>query len=158
MGARGPLRITPHLKVVNVQGSAAAEVQPVGPVKPAAVKSNRELSLVWDELAEYLAKDGLLARSDAATLELAVRHFWLARKASNQAGRKLTISDDRHGEGVRKNPAEAVFRAESSMFLRYAQQLGMTFAGRARTPAAAPGKGAGGDGKTNPFAPPESVG
>ncbi len=34
------------------------------------------------------------------------------------------------------NPAEAVFRAESEMFLRYAAQLGTTFVTRARTPGA----------------------
>lgn len=151
MGARGPLKLPP-LSLVP-PATAAAEVQPIGPEKPNAVARNRELSALWDELVPELDKDGLLARSDGPALELALRHFLLARKASNAANRKGLAVPDHHGAGaVKKNPAEAIFRAESAMFLRYAQQLGMTFAGRARTPAGQ-GDGEGGEGgEANPFA------
>ena len=47
-----------------------------------------------------------------------------------------------------KNPAEVVFRSESSMFLEYARQLGMTFVSRARTP----GQDMSDGGEANPFA------
>lgn len=132
---------TPH--------TAAAAVQPIAPTKPDSVAADEELSALWDEIVPELDKDGLLARSDVMALELCLRHFQLARKASGEANRDgISVSDKGHG-GVKKNPTEAIFRAESVMFLRYAQQLGMTFAGRARTPA----KGESGDGlDENPFA------
>jgi P27 family predicted phage terminase small subunit len=151
MGERGPLRL-PALALVAPPDTVAEEVQPIAPIKPDAVARNRELSKLWDELVPQLDKDGLLARSDTMALELALRHFLLARKASNATNRNLAV-DDRTGS-VKKNPAEAIFRAESAMFLRYAQQLGMTFAGRARTPTGKPAGEGGDDGEANPFASP----
>lgn len=153
MGARGVLKLPPHLQAVPAgegADSAAALVQPVAPEMPAAVARSRELAALWDEIVPELDKDGLLARSDMMALELCLRHFLLARKASTKANREgLAVDDKTHG-GLKKNPAEAVFRAESLMFLRYAQQLGLTFAGRARTPAKEPTNGDGDE--PNPFA------
>lgn len=156
MGARGPLKITPHLQIVDVAGTAAAEVQPQAPEKPQAVTENPELSAIWDEIVEVLEADGLLARSDVLALEMACRHFWLARRASEAAGKQLVIADTAHG-GEKKNPAEAICRAESAMFLRYASTLGLTFASRARTPATSP-KGGDDGAEENPFAAPGSLG
>lgn len=156
MGARGKLRLPPHLAVVPEQGdaeTAASSVQPIAPEKPDAVASDPGLSALWDELVPVLDKDGLLARSDIMALELALRHFLLARRASEKANVEgLAVADKTHG-GEKKNPAEAIFRGESAMFLRYAQQLGLTFAGRARSPARPKGGDVNG-GDANPFAAP----
>lgn len=156
MGQRGRLKLPPHLQAVPANHepeSAASSVQPEAPRKPVVVAQNRALSTLWDEIVPELDKDGLLAKSDMMALELALRHFLLARKASNKANREgLAVADKTHG-GLKKNPAEAIFRAESSMFLRYAQQLGLTFAGRARTPAKPEGTRDGAE-EANPFAQP----
>ena len=143
MGARGPLKIAKHLAVVP-EGSVAADVAPRAPKKPAAVEGDGELSGLWDDLVPELDQMGLLAPSDGPALELALRHFLMARKAS-VAVVEVAVHDHHNGS-EKKNPAEAVFRAESEMFLKYAQQLGLTFVSRARTPA----KGDA-DGEANPF-------
>lgn len=146
MGARGTLKLASGLSVVP-PGTAAANVPAAAPAKPGAVIDNPALSGLWDEIVPELDRAGLVTVSDAASIELALRHFLLARQASDSVGAHVVVDDSAHG-GVKKNPAEAVFRAESEMFLKYAQQLGMTFVSRARTPAA---KGAD-DGRSNPFA------
>lgn len=138
MGLRGPQPGSRKLKLAGTApaGTAAVQVEPVAPEKPAAVAADRVLSALWDEIVPGLDKDGLLARSDGMALELCLRHFALARHAAGEADRDgITAADTVHG-GTKKSPAEMIFRAESGMFLRYAQQLGLTFAGRARTPAA----------------------
>lgn len=145
MGARGKLKLASGLAVVP-PGTAAADVPASAPRKPKAVVDNLALSGLWDEIVPELDRAGLVTVSDGASIELALRHFLLARQASDTIGADVIVADTNHG-GVKKNPAEAVFRAESEMFLKYAQQLGMTFVSRARTPAV---KGADDDG--NPFA------
>lgn len=145
MGARGKLKLASGLSVVPTD-TAAADVPALAPNKPRAVVDNEALSELWDEIVPELDKVGLVSLSDGPSIELALRHFLVARQASDSIGGDVAIADHGHG-GMKKNPAEAVFRAESEMFLKYAQQLGMTFVSRARTPAA---KGADDDG--NPFA------
>lgn len=150
MGARGALRLPPHLKAVPAPGeslTASQAVAPMAPPKPEAVKRNPDLSEVWDQIVPELDRAGLVSVSDAAAIELALRHFLLARLASESVGGVVSV-EDHHNAGVKKNPAEAVFRAESEMFLKYAQQLGMTFVSRARTPMAKAAE----DGESNPFA------
>lgn len=152
-GSRGPLKLANHLHAVPdaTKGSAAADVQALAPLKPAAVAQNEELSKLWDDIVPQLDRAGLVAVSDGPSIELALRHFLMARQASDNIGGDVVVDDKAHS-GVKKNPAEAVFRAQSEMFLKYAQQLGMTFVSRARTPSA---KGdAGGD--QNPFAPTQT--
>mgnify|MGYP003440066352 CR=1 FL=1 len=147
MGARGPLKIVSPLRSVreSLAGSAAAEVPALAPRKPEAVASDVALSALWDEIVPELDRAGLVAPSDGPAVEMCLRHFLVARAAYEQVGAEVTVRDMGHG-GVKKSPAEAVFRAQSEMFLKFAQQLGMTFVARARTPAA---KGADNDG--NPF-------
>lgn len=148
MGARGSLKIPNHLRPVadgEMAGTAAETVPRVAPNKPAAVARDRELSELWDEIVPQLDETGLVAPSDAAAIELALRHFLMARKAAMSVDKIVT--EDKAHSGVKKSPAEAVFRAESMAFLEYAKQLGMTFVARARTPAA---KGRE-DGDANPF-------
>jgi P27 family predicted phage terminase small subunit len=117
-----------------------------------SVAANSQLSALWDEIVPELDRTGLVAPSDGPAIELALRHYLLARQASEQVGGSVSVETDENHGGVKKNPAEAVFRLESAMFLQYAGQLGMTFVSRARTPA---GKGLD-DGDANPFAQPGS--
>jgi P27 family predicted phage terminase small subunit len=145
MGARGKLKIASHLTSVDTTGTTAADVQAMAPHKPEPVAEDPELSALWDVIVPTLDGAGLVSPSDAPAIEMALRHFLIARRASDAVA-EVTVSDKAHS-GSKKNPAEAVFRAESEMFLKYAQQLGMTFVSRARTPAA---KGDGED--ANPFA------
>ena len=153
MGARGNLKIAPHLRSVDVADTAAADVPALAPRKPPAVRKNRALSRLWDEIVPELDRAGLVSVSDGPAIELALRHFLIARVSSEQIGSNIVVPDTAHGsDSVKKNPAEAVFRAESAMFLRYAAQLGMTFVARARTPS-----GKDGDGEQNPFTPPSEA-
>lgn len=146
MGSRGKLRLA-HVGVAPDQtGTAAAEVPAQAPEKPEDVELDPGLSKLWDQIVPELDRAGLVTVSDGPAVEMALRHFQMSRQAYRQVGGDVMIEDKAHS-GTKKNPAEAVFRAESEMFLKYAQQLGMTFVSRARTPA----KGAD-DGGENPFA------
>lgn len=148
MGARGPLKLAPHLKAVpeSTEGTAAAQVAALAPAKPEDVEIDPELSAAWDQIVPDLDRAGLVSIADAAAVEMCLRHFVMARQAYRQVGGDVMVEDPAHG-GVKKHPAEAVFRAESAMFLKFAQQLGMTFVSRARTPA-----GKADEGDSNPFA------
>ena len=141
-----------HLRPVTDQETAGtvAEVAPrSAPAKPAAVADNETLSELWDVIVPELDAAGLVSPADGPTIELALRHFVMARRAFCELdGESVVIHDDKLAGGSKKHPAEQVFRSESDAFLRYAQQLGMTFVARARTPAA---KGRE-DGEPNPFA------
>ena len=144
MGARGPLKVVPHLSTASTTGTAAGQVQPLAPRKPEDVANEPDLSDLWDQIVPELDQAGLVSVADAAAVEMCLMHFLTARRAFRTLGDEIVVEAAQ--DGVKKNPAEAVLRAESEMFLRYAQQLGMTFVSRARTPAA---KGDG-DG-ANPF-------
>ncbi len=146
MGARGSLKLASS-DGVAIAGTAAAQVAPMAPKKPEDVANDPALSDAWDLIVPSLDEAGLLSRADLPSLVLALMHYVTAQQAFRQIGGDVVVVDHGHG-GVKKNPAEAVMRAESEMFLRYAQQLGMTFVSRARTPSA---KGVG-DGEANPFA------
>jgi P27 family predicted phage terminase small subunit len=157
MGARGSLKLPPHLRAVktgdeiDAETTAASVTPRVAPNKPQVVADHKALSDLWDEIVPQLDEAGLVAPSDGPAIEMALRHLLLARAAHKQIideGDLVTAADHNHG-GVKKHPAEAVLRAESDLFLRYAQQLGMTFVARARTVL----KGTEG-GEDNPFASP----
>jgi len=152
LGARGPLKLPTHLRPVTdreVAGTVAEQAPRSAPAKPAAVAEDEVLSTMWDVIVPELDGAGLVAPSDGPTLELAIRHFAMARRAFAEVGESVVVNDHHVAGGLKKHPAEQVFRSESDMFLRYAQQLGMTFVARARTPAAKAGEDDG-----NPFAAP----
>lgn len=151
MGARGPLKLPTHLRPVNDEETAGtlAETTPKeAPVKPQAVAEDEDLSAMWDQLVPTLDKAGLLAPTDGLTIEMALRHVLVARMAHKEVNEEgsVTLYDDKLAGGAKKHPAEQVMRSESDMFLKYAQQLGLTFVSRARTPATKAG-----DGEDNPF-------
>lgn len=145
MGARGPLKLVKDEDPAKVQETAQDHVPALAPAKPRDVEEDPVLNGLWDELVPELDRAGLLSPADALAVEMALRHLIMARMAYSSASADgVVVPDPAHG-GVKKHPAEAVFRLESGRFLDYAKQLGMTFAGRARIPV-------GGDsGEPNPF-------
>lgn len=145
MGTRGPLKLANPLSAVR-EGTAAADVQPLAPDKPPVVTDDPELSAAWDLIVPELDRAGLLSRADLPTVVLALSHYVVATRAYRQIGPEVAVADPNHG-GEKKSPAEAVFRLESELFLKFAAQLGMSFVSRARTP----GRDAADD-ANNPFA------
>jgi len=154
MGTRGPLKLPTHLRPVTdteTAGTVAETAPREAPAKPKAVEEDEELSAMWDSLVPTRDKAGMVAPSDGLVIEMALRHVLLARMAHREVNNEgsVVLHDDKLAGGAKKHPAEQVLRSESEMFLRYAQQLGLTFVSRARTPATK----AGDDGESNPFAP-----
>lgn len=144
MGARGKLKIATEPSeavAAATAGTAAADVSPIAPTKPEAVAEDSELSALWDEIVPALDADGLLARSDALAVEMALRHFLAARQASVKLLQEGPVEFDEKNKRRMKNPTEVVFRVESNAFLQYANALGMTFVSRARAPSKDEGSG-----------------
>jgi P27 family predicted phage terminase small subunit len=143
-----------HLRPVHDAKLAdtVAETAPrQAPEKPDAVAADSELSAMWDVVVPELDRAGLISPVDGFVVEMFLRHVLTARQAHAEIGESVVLYDDKLAGGAKKHPAEQVFRSESDMFLKYAQQLGMTFVARARTPATKVGDG---DGEENPFASP----
>ena len=151
MGARGPLKLPPYLQPVREgevsEQTAQAVIKPSRPVRPRGLPV--ELHPLWDEIVDALDNAGLIASCDGPTLELALRHYLVARRASNALMRQAVTQEDRKNKRTMKHPASQVFRDHSTAFLEYAKQLGLTFVARARTPIDDKGAGANGG---NPFA------
>lgn len=153
-GARGPLRLVASTTVKQVaDGSAAADVPAVAPLKPASVAANELLSAAWDEIVPQLDEAGLVSPADGPAIEIALSAFVASRKAYVELlqAHSVLMWDEKNGRSM-KHPADAVARAQGALFLECAKQLGMTFVSRARTPSA---KGASDD-EANPFAPRSS--
>lgn len=152
MGARGPLKLPTHLRAVpdkELAETVAESAPRQAPSKPAAVEADDELSAMWDQVVPLLDAAGLISPADGFTVEMFLRHVVTARQAHGEIGDSVTLYDDKLAGGAKKHPAEQVFRSESDMYLKYAQQLGMTFVARARTPATKAGAEGG---EENPFA------
>lgn len=144
MGTRGPLKLPAHLRPVKdgeKSRSVADSVSPAAPQRPTSTDAEQ----LWDEIVPTLDEAGLVARCDGPTLDLMLEHYRLAKLAASQI--ESVTTEDHHNGDVKKHPAEAVFRLESAMFLQYAQQVGMSFASRARIPD----EGRSADGDSNPF-------
>lgn len=139
MGQRGPLKLPRHLSPVDTGGDTLADqTKPGMPPLPPNFPRDPEMVELWEYMLPLLDDAGLLARTDGLVLELALGHFLSARQASDDLVKDGPVVKDvahgRHNGGVKKNPADAVFRSQSALFLEYAKQLGMTFSARARTP------------------------
>lgn len=141
MGARGPLPAglklgaAPALSVVgpdDVPETAASALKPIRPKKPTGLP--KAASTMWDQIVEDLDDAGLIARCDAAALELAVRHYAMAVRASNSLMRAPVTQQDKKNDRSMKNPASTVFAQHSAAFLEYGKQLGLTIVSRARLP------------------------
>lgn len=155
MGVRGPLpsrelKLGPSFTVVGPDDappeSAARLTKPLSPQKPDTLPTS--LEGMWDEITTALSDAGMIAQCDGATLELALRHYAAAQKASDALMSGEVTEDDKKNARVMKNPASQVFRDHSLAFLEFAKQLGLTFVSRARTVVS---DGVGSD-SGNPFA------
>lgn len=149
MGSRGPLKIVPPVPIPSrdepVEETAQTRIRSSAPRKPDKLPAGG--SKVWDEIIEALDEAGMIASCDGPTLELAVRHYLAAVKASNALMRESVTKLDKKNGRVMKNPANQVFRDHSTAFLEFAKQLGLSFVARARVPVRDEGDGDDG----NPF-------
>lgn len=140
MGTRGPL---PDLKLMSV-------ADPAGPAPDATTMAERTkakrpekpphmpaaASRMWDQIVDELEEAGLIAAFDAPTLDLALRHYALAVKASNSVMRAAVVQHDKKNNRTMKHPAATVFAQHSAAFIEYSKLLGLNFSARARLPIA----------------------
>lgn len=127
MGSRGPVSIHAVDPRKQPRDTAVTKVHSRAPEKPqglSEVESNK-----WDQLVATLEPAGLLAECDALTLELACRHYAISVQASQQ----LTTEGLLYRRGSAKHPAALVLKENSTLYLDYAKQLGLSFVARART-------------------------
>lgn len=131
MGSRGPMK----LRVVQTtgcdDGTAGSRISADPPEMPSGLPL--DVQELWEEIVPILADAGLLSRADGMTVEMALRHFVIARAASNsliEGG--IVVEDKRHGGQEAKSPRAQVFKDNSAAFVEYAKQLGLSFASRAR--------------------------
>lgn len=139
-GQRGPIG---KLKLMNASDSAQTP-QPVvsmaertpakRPTKPSHMPA--AASRMWDQIVDELEAAGLIAAFDAPTLDLALRHYALAVKASNSVMRSAVVREDKKNQRSMKHPAATVFMQHSQAFLEYSKVLGLNFSARARLPIA----------------------
>jgi P27 family predicted phage terminase small subunit len=98
-------------------------------VKPSGLP--KAAAALWDELVPVLEVAGVSDRVDRAALT-AMCHAW----ADSCAARKLIAKQGRFVPGsmgqLVEHPAVATARNSDAMFLRYAEQFGLTPAARAR--------------------------
>lgn len=135
MGTRGKLKLVPAAEAVDDgEFTAHHATKSTGFLKTKAVKTNKQLSEVWDEFAPQVESLKFHTKGDSIVMELLCRHILAMRIASDQF-----FDDDSatyeswRGDRV-KNPNEVVFRQESDQILKIANMFGMTFQSRARTP------------------------
>lgn len=143
------LKLPPNLQAVRADQSSLetmnSKLSPTRPPKPEGLPL--AVSELWDSMVDDLDEAGLLTAVDGPTLELALRHYLSAARASDDLLRDgATMYDDKN-ERTMKNPASQVFRDHSSAFLEFAKQLGLSFVARARVVTA---KGDASD-EGNPF-------
>lgn len=153
MGARGPFKMPAQLRVVTdtrLAETAAEDVPRQAPAKTAEVEESETLSVLWDEIVPQLDAAGLISPADGMVVTQLLRHYVASGLAMDVVvAEGVTVVDKAIAGGMKKHPAEQVLRSESEMFLKYAQQLGMTFVARARTPSTKAGSGGS---EPNPFA------
>lgn len=153
MGQRGPLKLPTHLRAVNdtkLAETAAEDVPREAPEKPKAVLDDPQLEELWDSIVPELDRAGLISKVDGMAIVQMLRHYVISGEAMRVVSdESVVVKDAAIAGGMKKHPAEQVLRSESEMFLRYAQQLGMTFVARARTPSV---KASDDGGEANPFA------
>ena len=148
------LKLPPNLRVASVDGekispesTAATQFRADRPVKPEDLPES--LCEIWDDIVGTLDEAGLLSKVDGPAISLALRHYMAAVQASEKVFEDGPMLWDEKNQRDMKNPASVVFTQQSTAFLEYAKQLGLTFVSRARTPAR---QGDDGGQESNPFA------
>lgn len=134
-GERGPIG---KLKLMTAESpspapdakSVAESIRAKRPEKPKHMPL--AASNMWDQIVDELEEAGLIAAFDAPTLDLALRHYALAVKASNSVMRSGVMTHDKKNNRTMKNPAAVVFAQHSTAFLEYSKLLGLNFSARAR--------------------------
>lgn len=143
------LKLPPNLRAVRGDQVAPetmnSKLSPTRPTRPAGLPD--EVAALWDSMVDDLDEAGLLTAVDGPTLELALRHYLSAARASDDLLRDGSTMYDEKNERTMKNPASQVFRDHSAAFLEFAKQLGLSFVARARVTTA---KGDAND-EGNPF-------
>lgn len=139
-GQRGPIG---KLKLMNADDGAlptraaptvAEKTVAKRPTKPSHMPA--AASRMWDQIVDELEEAGLIAAFDAPTLDLALRHYALAVKASNSVMRSSVVREDKKNQRTMKHPAATVFAQHSAAFQEYSKLLGLNFSARARLPIA----------------------
>lgn len=149
----GPMKLPAQLRVVPDGGMQLAEsvaetVPRLAPEKTKEVLGNETLSRLWDDIVPDLDSAGLVSPVDGMAITQMLRHYVVSGLAMDVVlAESVVVKDAAIAGGMKKHPAEQVLRSESEMFLRFAQQLGMTFVSRARVPS----RKAEDDGEANPF-------
>lgn len=144
------LKLPPTVRTTHAgekpEDTMHTKLRPTAPFKPEDLIG--DLSDLWDEIVPALDEAGLVTAVDGPAIELALRHFYVARQASEQLIMDGPTVYDEKNERTAKNPASQVFRDHSTAFLEFAKQLGLSFVSRARVNTSGDG-----DGDTrNPFA------
>lgn len=130
MGERGPMKLRIVSQTGTDDGTAQSRIVSDPPEMPKGLPLDVEE--LWDDVVGPLTAAGLITKADGLTLEMALRHFVLARRTSNDLIEEgSTVPDTVHG-GVKKAPGAQIFKDNSAAFLEYAKQLGLSFAARTR--------------------------
>jgi P27 family predicted phage terminase small subunit len=128
------LKLPPTVRATRAGETATStmhsKMSATRPAKPADLPD--EISTMWDMLVDSLDEAGLLASVDGLAIELALRHYVAAVKASDDLLTGGSTTYDQKNERDMKNPASQVFRDHSTAFLEFAKQLGLSFVARAR--------------------------
>lgn len=89
----------------------------------------------WDEVAPQLHELGLLTGLDVGALRLMLEHYQVALEAlaemRQQDGTLQLVRTDENGVG-RKHPMLQILRDNSTMYLKFAAEFGMTPSSRSR--------------------------
>jgi phage terminase small subunit len=142
----GRVKIPAHLKAVpdGAIPSTLADVTPRAlPAKPASVSKDDDVSQAWDELVAPFAAADMLSPLDALLLETTARavvamrlaHKDLLNHAADNPDHPTTVVDAAIAGGVKKHPAEQVFRSEVELVRLGVTMMGGSLVSRARLSA-----------------------
>jgi P27 family predicted phage terminase small subunit len=111
-------------------GTANTRAPAEPPDKPFGLPD--DVDMLWDEIVPELTAARLISKVDGMTVELALRHFVMAREASTHLILDGAVVEDTAHGGTKKSPEAQIFKDNSTAFLEYAKQLGLSFASRVR--------------------------
>lgn len=135
MGKRGPKQKPTRLKEMagnpGKRSLETGEFQPPLGAPPAPRRAKKAIGEFYRHYAQMLAELRVLTRADWFAFRLMAEHYVLAMDALAEVrGRKSLLTIDEKGND-RKNPLLQVWRDNSTAFLRYAAEFGLTPSARA---------------------------
>lgn len=142
----GRVKIPAHLKAVpdGAIPSTLADASPRAlPVKPKAVEADADVSAAWDEIVKPFGAADMLSPIDALLVETTARavvamrlaHQDLLTHAEENPAHPTTVVDSAVAGGVKKHPAEQVFRSEVELVRVGLTHMGGSLVSRARLAA-----------------------